>query len=204
KYLGEIETIKWREKGIKSNIYRVGNLAFMQQNGKVQEDVEDNSFANYVKFIAQLGCIAEVLDEVEISPADITAQAIVKLFNKVELSNDTYHVFNPNLIRLSDMLTVKNQPLAKVSFDKFIDDLIDYLHNNDNSDLIGRFLLRMGWQEDQNFMSKFNLLILQNKTENILKNLKNFDFKWQKINVLSLNNTYLREIKIESKEALCQ
>jgi hypothetical protein len=37
------------------------------------------------------------MDQVEISPADITAQAIVKLFDKAELNNHTFHVFNPTL-----------------------------------------------------------------------------------------------------------
>ena len=43
KYIGEQYTLGYRVRGIKSNIYRIGNLACMQ-NGKLQENVEDNAF----------------------------------------------------------------------------------------------------------------------------------------------------------------
>ncbi len=181
KYLGEINAIKWREKGINSNIYRVGNLAFMQQNAKVQEDVKDNAFATYITFIRKLGCIADNMNEVEISPADITATAIVKMFDKQDLSNRTHHVFNPNKIQLAKMLSTKNHKINTVNFATFIDKLITYLQRNDDCDLIGRFLLRMGWQQDgkSHFIKSNGTTILQSKTESILKVI---NFKWSVIN----------------------
>ncbi|WP_157966680.1 hypothetical protein, partial [Fastidiosibacter lacustris] len=182
KYLGEIETIKWREKGIKSNIYRVGNLAFMQQNGKVQEDVEDNAFATYIAFIRKLGCIADNMNEVEISPADITAKAIIKMFDKNKLNNHIHHVFNPNKIQLSQMLKSSDHKIITVNFEAFIDKLINYLHKNEDCDLIGRFLLRMGWQPDgknSHFIKNGSATILQNKTELMFKMM---NFEWPMIN----------------------
>ncbi len=182
KYLGEINAIKWREKGINSSIYRVGNLAFMQQNGKVQEDVENNSFANYVKFIRKLGCIADSMNEVEISPADITAQAIIKMFDKNELNNHIHHVFNPNKIQLSQMLKSSDHKIITVNFEAFIDKLINYLHKNEDCDLIGRFLLRMGWQPDgknSHVIKNDSATILQSKTESMFKMM---NFEWPMIN----------------------
>ncbi len=155
------------------------------QNGKVQEDVADNSFANYVKFVSKLGCIADIMDQVEISPADITAQAIVKLFDKAELNNQTFHVFNPHLVQLSKLLEADGRSIATVSFENFIDRLICYLQHNGDCALIGRFLLRMGWQENQKLTRKFDLLILQDKTAKILQDLK---FTWQRNPVLWLDN----------------
>jgi surfactin family lipopeptide synthetase A len=141
----------------------------------VQEDVEDNSFANYVKFISKLGCIADIMDQVEISPVDITAQAIVKLFDKAELKNNTYHVFNPYLVQLSKLLEADGRSIATVSFENFIDRLINYLQGNDDCDLVSRFLLRIDLKDNQNIFGKFKLSFLQNKTHLILLNL---DFKW--------------------------
>jgi surfactin family lipopeptide synthetase A len=186
KYLGEINTIKWRKKGINSNIYRVGNLALMQQNAKVQEDVKDNAFATYITFIRKLGCIADNMNEVEISPADTTATAIVKMFDKQHLSNRTHHVFNSNKIQLTNMLSTKNHKINTVNFATFIDKLITYLQRNDDCDLIGRFLLRMGWQQDgkSHFIKSNGTTILQSKTESILKMI---NFEWSMI-----NNKHLR------------
>ncbi|WP_119328509.1 non-ribosomal peptide synthetase [Cysteiniphilum halobium] len=178
KYLGEINTIKWRERGINSSVYRVGNLAFMQHNSKVQEDVKDNAFATYIIFIRKLGCIANNMNEVEISPADVTATAIVKMFDKCELSNRTHHLFNPNKIKLSKMLSAKNHTITIVNFETFIDRLVNYLQHNDDCDLIGRFLLRMGWHTDSkngHFIKSNSTAILQNKTESIFKMI---DFQW--------------------------
>ncbi|WHN66773.1 non-ribosomal peptide synthetase [Cysteiniphilum sp. QT6929] len=182
KYLGEMNTIKWRERGINSSVYRVGNLAFMQRNGKIQEDVKDNAFATYITFIRKLGYIAENMNEIEISPADVTATAIVRMFEKQQLNNRTHHLFNPNKINLSQMLSTKIQNIKVITFESFIDELINYLQHNDDCDLIGRFLLRMGWKSDTK-KSYFNIssgvTILQNKTEAIFKMI---NFQWSAIN----------------------
>ncbi|WHN64863.1 non-ribosomal peptide synthetase [Cysteiniphilum sp. QT6929] len=197
KYLGEINTIKWREKGINSSVYRVGNLAFMQQNGNVQEDVKDNAFATYITFIRKLGCIADNMNETEISPADITAAAMVKMFDKPELNNQTHHLFNPNKIKLSQMLSTKNHTITIVNFETFIDRLVNYLQHNDDCALIGRFLLRMEWHTDDkngHFIGSNGSAILQNKTESVFKMI---DFQWTtssnqqlKMYIEKLNTTF--------------
>jgi surfactin family lipopeptide synthetase A len=202
KYLGEINTIQWRKKGINSNIYRVGNLAFMQQNGKVQEDVKDTAFATYITFIRKLGCIADNMNEVEISPTDITAQAIVKLFDKAELNNHTFHVFNPHLVQLSEILA-DGKPIATVSFENFIDRLICYLQHNDDCDLIGRFLLRMGWQSNEkkgHFIISNGITILQSRTESILKMI---NFQWSVMNDSHLK-IYVEKLADVFDEALAK
>ncbi|WP_170137231.1 MULTISPECIES: non-ribosomal peptide synthetase [Cysteiniphilum] len=186
KYLGEINTIQWREKGINSSVYRVGNLAFMQQNGNVQEDVKDNAFATYITFIRKLGCIADNMNETEISPADITATAMVKMFDKPELNNQTHHLFNPNKIKLSQMLSTKNHTITIVNFETFIDRLVNYLQHNDDCDLIGRFLLRMEWHTDGkkgHSIGSNGSAILQNKTESVFKMI---DFQWTRISNMQL------------------
>ncbi len=200
KYLGELETIKWRQKGVNSNIYRVGNLAFME-NGKLQEDIQSNLFAHYVQFIAKLGCTTKHLDSIEISPADITAKAIIKLFDKVELRNMTHHVFNNNSVQLTDGLKKNNYNITLVSFAVFIDRLVKYLQNHVQCDLAGRFLLRMGWQSNKEFFSeKSKSLILKDKTDQILSQL---DFDWPIIETGHLN-MYIRHLLASLEdEILC-
>ena len=95
KLLGEREVVKYRAKGINGNIYRVGNLAFMSKNYRVQENIDDNAFFNWLKCLIKLRCITKGIDSVEISQTDLTAEAIVRLFDKKQIRNSVFHVFNP-------------------------------------------------------------------------------------------------------------
>ena len=167
KYLGEQHTRTYRCKGIQTNIYRIGNLAYMQ-NGKPQENYQDNAFITYLEFLKQLGCIPHGMDTAEISHADKTAEAIVRLFDKQELSNGTYHVFDPNPTDLYNLLTDTAKPLSRVTFNEFIDKVVDYIERCDARDLFGRFLISLGWEIENRYFN-LRLQILQNRTEKLLK-----------------------------------
>ena len=168
KYIGEQYTLGYRVRGIKSNIYRIGNLACMQ-NGKLQENVEDNAFFKYLRFLIQMKCIPREMSKVEISPADKTAEAIVCLFDKKELVNSIYHIFNPDIIDLSNLLEFQNNSIHQVPFTQFVDKIIDYVEHCQSNDLVGRFLLR------SNVSSQG---VLNDKTEHILKLLGFFLGYW--------------------------
>jgi len=178
KLQGEHQVIKYRDYGVTSNIYRVGNLAFIAENGRVQENVEDNAFLTCVKFYLKIKCIAKEFDLVEISPVDTTATAIVKLFNKKQLENKTYHVFNPYLSNISKIFL--NESIVKIDvlpLKIFIERIIDYLNSNNYNELIFRFLLHKGWIDGLDENSS-NVNIMQDKTLHILKRL---DFEWTQI-----------------------
>ena len=178
KLQGEYEVIKYRDYGVTSNIYRVGNLAFISENNRVQENIEENAFLTCIKFYLQTKSIAKEFDLVEISPADTTAIAILKLFDKKQLENNTYHVFNPHLSCISDVFSDENTiKIRALSLDKFIDHIIAYLSGNNYNDLYLRFLLHKGWIDGLSENSD-NVHIMQDKTLYILKCL---GFEWKQI-----------------------
>lgn len=187
KFMGESQTMQWRKHGIKSNIYRIGNLAFMSRNCQVQENIEDNAFSNWLKFLVNIGCVTEKLINVQISPADATAQAIVKLFDKDRITNTTHHVFNPHLVNLLNLFKYNEIPIVNLPLDDFIDRVIDSLHAHNNCDLLGKFLLHQGWLESDDLIDKTNIKILQNKTECILNRL---GFEWHSISSTLLNRYF--------------
>ena len=67
----------------------------------IQENIEDNSFSNWVRCILTLNYIPDEISTIEISPTDLTALAIIKLFDKNELLDEVFHVFNPYFFNIA-------------------------------------------------------------------------------------------------------
>lgn len=177
KLQGEHQVVKYREYGVNGNIYRLGNLAFMAENCHAQENVADNAFTNWVKCLLKLHCVAQEISNVEISPVDQVAVAIVKLFDKKQLDNNVYHIFNPYLFNISSDVTAGDgRLLVKViDISEFLDAIIARLNDDVYHDLILKFLLRQRWLEDLNMEYMVSLRVLQSKTQYILGQL---GFTW--------------------------
>lgn len=185
KYEGEQITLKYREYGVKTNIYRIGNLAINSATYKTQENIEDNAFFQRIKTILKLGIIAKELSEVEISPVDSTATAIVMLFNQAKLFNQIYHIFNPQKINLYNLLNKNKTACVKqVPFSKFIDNVLMKLRDNDATNQIELFMLHQGWLQN-NINNLVKPIIFQNRTHYLLSQLK---FKWPIITNKMLTN----------------
>jgi surfactin family lipopeptide synthetase A len=193
KLQGEHEVIRFRDLGLHCNIYRVGNLAFMSEGCQVQENVEDNVFYNWLKCLFTISCSTEVINKVEISQTDLTAQAIVKVFDKQSLSNQTYHVFNPHLFDMSTAF--KNNGVEILSMEMFTDLIIRHVKMGSYYDLIVKFLLRQGWLDWYKEQNIIFVKILQNRTQHILKEL---DFEWPLITNEIICN-YLGTLKLNRR-----
>lgn len=179
KLQAELQVIKYRNYGVVSNIYRVGNLAFIEKNYKMQENADDNAFSNWLKCILKMKCISDDIDKVEISPVDMSSLAIIKLFDKPKLANSVYHVFNPYLFTISTAFSKKSElKIEKKSTKQFIDCFGRKLINNYDHDLIIRFLLHQGWLDRLDNKDILPIQVLQNRTEYILKSL---GFEWKPI-----------------------
>ena len=175
KFQGEQQVIKYRNQGINTNIYRVGNLAFIAENCRVQENIEDNAFFNWLKFLFKLKCLPVELRNVEISPVDLTAQAIVEIFNKSQLNNQIYHLSNPYFLDLSTISLDEGRMKFKVlSIHNFIDRIVKQL-NSPYNELVLKFLLHQGWLDRQNLENSTYFKVLQDRTMHVLKQL---EFVW--------------------------
>ena len=185
KHEGEKYVIKYREYGITSNIYRVGNLAFISENFRVQENLDDNAFFSRMKCLLTLKTAAKEIGLEEISPVDLTAQAIVKLMNKNELSNQIFHVFNPNLCNIVDHLSqLTSHNILVTPIDQFLDCIANYLSEpNIHQSMIMRFLLHQNWLDGANKIHIINF-VLQSRTHRVLKTL---GFEWPHINQNDFN-----------------
>jgi amino acid adenylation domain-containing protein/thioester reductase-like protein len=194
KRLGELAVIARREHGVRSNIYRVGNLAFIMKNGRAQKNIEDNSFFNQIKCFIHLGIIPKEIGITEISPADFTAQAIVKLFDKTELVNSINHVFNHNRVNIAQFLSQQKKISVKVSeINEFIQLIQQRINTPDDNYIVERFLLHKEWLNNQS-ISTHPIFISQYKTSEILSQLK---FEWLPIQMehfsLYIENNFIKQ-----------
>lgn len=193
KYEGEALVIKYREDGVRSSIYRLGNLAFMAKNCKLQANIQDNAFYHWVKCLLQMKCIAPEISVVDLTPVDFAAKAIVRLFDKSNLQNRIFHIFNPYAFDMANITLNNILVLNKIPMDQFIDKIAEYIDNNSYG-VVERFLLRQHWLDDI-IANKNSIKVLQDKTQNILKQL---GFEWYPIsgkmfeeyikNILASNN----------------
>ena len=190
KLQGEHQAVRYRDYGVKSSIYRLGNLAFMMANHRVQDNIAENAFFNWIKYLFRMRCVARDISKVEISPVDSTARAVVKLFDKKYSDNNIYHVFNPYLFDLSDFATTNGIYSMKVlTMGQFIDKIIDELNRNiDDNELTMKFLLRHGWLDKFDIKRGPSIKIMQNRTQYILEQL---GFVWTPISC-EVFNKYLR------------
>lgn len=195
KLQGEREVINYRQYGIKSNIYRVGNLALISENFLAQKNVEENAFFNWLKYIFKIKSIPKEISTIEVSQADLTAKAIIKIFDKKQLSNAIYHVFNPHYINLTDFFI--NNPsydIAIKSIDDFIDLIREDLSIDHSHDLILKFLLRQGWLDGYSTQNATTDQVLQLKTKAILKQL---NFEWPPVTYADFNH-YLSKLPLQN------
>ncbi len=172
----EKKVVEARQRGIRTNIYRAGNITFDYRTGIFQENMEENAFFQIMKSYIKLGFIPDKFDASDFSFVDYTSKYIVSLFDKQDLTNNTFHVTNPNIVKLSGILLSPQLELGmdKVGFDEFID-LLEKMYINDEHKIeVENILLHMGWLDKETFKNT-SFITLNDKTVMILSKL---GFTW--------------------------
>ncbi|MEI8054865.1 MAG: amino acid adenylation domain-containing protein [bacterium] len=178
KYEGELAVSEYRSHGIKSNIYRLGNVAMHSCNYRHQTNINDNAFYVIVNTLSNLGATSDEIDSMEISPVDNTALAIARLFDQEYLSNMTFHVFNPSLYKLSKLFSKDNR-IKTYPINKLIDIIGNKLKNSADKEQVELFMLHQRWLQESSTDNITKVNIVNYKTTAILKSL---DFSWSEVN----------------------
>lgn len=197
KYEAENIVLKYRDHGINGNIYRVGNLAFILKNQRGQKNIEENAFFFRIRSLIHLGLICPEIAMEEISPVDLTAEAIIRLFDRKISRNQIFHVFDPKLYNIHKILCDNNKfKVDNTTVDIFFENIINKFNNTALRKEIERYLLHMGWLTDLP-EKRGRINVLQNKTEYILKIM---GFIWPKIQDEEISNYISKELE-HGKEA---
>lgn len=175
KFQAELLTLKYRQYGVISNIYRIGNLGMHSETYLFQENAKDNMFFNHIKTIVDIKMVPTELSHVEISPVDYTAKAIIQLFDQQNLNNQIYHIFNPNLCNLAEFFSaLKGENIQKVSFEQFVISVLDSMNPNDSKHF-NLFILYQLWLQEADNANLARIKICQDYTSTVLSK---FNFHW--------------------------
>lgn len=191
KLMAEKEVLAARKQGICASVYRIGNITFDSRTGIPQENLDDNAFYQQIRAYANLGIVPQQMTKAEFSFVDQVARAIVILFDRSELRNETYHLLNSQVVELAGVLTSPELGLGVkgVSFDRFLDFLIDHMDRKEASAFIENIMLHRGWLDEQE--SATRCIIFSEKTESILGRL---GFAWPVLDPARLQAIILRAL----------
>lgn len=186
KYKSELQVLKYRAAGVNGNIFRVGNLGMHSINYKVQENIDENLYFSHIKTMLRFGLIPDEISHMEISPVDCTAAAIVKLFDKSSLSNQTFHLFNP---KTCDLMKSFNDysflKLKRCDLIEFIDSVLEELSTDKLNEEFHLQEIYQLWLQEKDEIHTTKMRLAQEKTEIILKKL---GFSWPEITAPMLIN----------------
>lgn len=102
----EAEKLLYENKeNINFTIFRVGNLTG-RTDGIFQHNIEDNAFYNILRFIINNKILPESMlkQNLEFTPVNICANALVKLSTLKNINHKIFHIFNNNTIAITDLL----------------------------------------------------------------------------------------------------
>ena len=133
KYIAEQEVISARLKGLKANIYRIGNLTWRVSDGLFQKNESDNGFLHRMKAVLKLGQINENMDKfpTDLTAVDECARGFVSLAF-TGATNEIFHMFNPNYLETNELFERLDRPYRTVSTLETIETLYA---NQDDRDL---------------------------------------------------------------------
>ncbi|MCX7920660.1 MAG: amino acid adenylation domain-containing protein [Clostridia bacterium] len=180
KNIAELKIIEARQKGIKANIFRVGNLVFDSNTGKFQQNIWDNAFYSIIRSYIHIGAAPEVGLKYDFSYIDYVADAVVKLYNRENLINETYHLFNdnePSLTEFIEFLNAEGYGVKSCSLDKFIGCLYDIYDDKNMVDEVNTILLHYGLFDNSGGGEAYNV---GNKKTNFI--LERLGFVWPQLN----------------------
>lgn len=108
KFEAENLVLRAAKQGLHATIHRMGNLTGRYSDGKFQPNIEENGFYSAMKSVIDLGAVSDVIlnEKIEFSPIDLAAQAIVKIVLTNQSCGHIFHVFNPYVLTISELLHV--------------------------------------------------------------------------------------------------
>ncbi len=179
KLLAEKAVIEAREKyGLKTNIFRAGNISYNSKTGDLQQNVEENAFSVMIRSFVNLGLVPETSDEAELSFVDASSAALIALFDRTSLHDQIYHIQSSFMVKLSEILLspALGLNMEKLPFDKFIDRLKAEYTKECRKAHVEKILLHRGWLEDEADYTA--VVTLTERTDHLLKLL---NFEWPKV-----------------------
>lgn len=176
KFKAEERVLLARAKGLKANIFRIGNLTWRMKDGKFQKNAQDNGFLDRCRGLFKMGMYSSELAEypIDFTAVDECADAFVRLalHNRI---NNIYNLYNPNVFYLENLCRKMLLRVKRVPKDVFEKSLRERIHDKEIA-----------------VLSFYNTIATSSKNVPIsnqftVDELEKLGFKWSKISLKYLN-----------------
>lgn len=125
KYRAEVLLRAALREGLAGAVYRVGFIGPHGQTGRFQQNIEHNDTARYVRACVRLGLAPHLpRSQVELTPVDSVARALLTLAADPEAMGKTYHIDNPHSISQYDVvrtLQAAGYPIRLLSLEQLVE-----------------------------------------------------------------------------------
>ncbi len=183
------------QNNLDAKIFRLGNITNRYSDGNFQINISENAFINKVFAFLNIGKFPNNLldDNVEFTPVDLCADAIVKIISHKTPFN-IFHMHNNNYITFRNLiLTLENLgfTIEIVSPEDFYSSVKDISKNNNKNNIISGII--NDFDKNKLISYKNDVRILSPLTDKILQNIS---FKWPIIdeNYIQKYINYLKSI----------
>lgn len=168
--------VEARKNGQNATIIRVGNLVFQSDTGRCQRNINENAFYNRIKVMMNYGKIPESeARELEFTFVDAAAEAIRILFDKAELVNNIYHVFNSQLVSYSELAKLIKSSgfqIETIEPDNLLKEISDNTENPEAQELLDIIIGKLS------SLPGTDITVSGERTEKILEQ---YGFLWERL-----------------------
>lgn len=166
------------------SIIRVGNLTSRYSDGKFQRNAETNSFYNILKSIIKYKIIPQEIlnDYIEFTPVDYCSEAIVTLLYNYDTNKRVFHIFNNNLIQVSNLIEILSKlglSIQILSGSNFKKSLINLATSKNDIDIIKSLINEL---DDTTGITISSKIFEENNYTNSY--LSKLSFKWPLIDTI--------------------
>lgn len=111
--------------GLTATIYRIGDLSSRYSDGQFQNNITENAIYSRLKSILEISAVPDtILDNtLEFTPVDYASKALINIIWSNNNVNRIYHIYNPNMIKVKDLLCYMkklNYSISTIAQDDFI------------------------------------------------------------------------------------
>lgn len=181
KFKAEYIVLNAINEGLNGMILRVGNITNRFSDGIFQRNFNDNAFAKRIKSFIEIGAFPDYFleHELELTPVDLCAQAIISILNYDSACN-VLHIYNNNLLSIKSFLHVLqklNINLIPVSNRLMTDIITGILEDNTRKDILSGIIYDLDKNKHLIYTSNISL-----KSDFSNKYLSKIGFQWKKTN----------------------
>ena len=172
--------LQYMNKGLNAKILRIGIASGRFSDGFFQKGIEENAFYGRIKSIIKMHAVSDsmTLQNIEFTPVDLCAKAIVTLAKNSIGDNKIFHIYNHNLVTIFKLLEAMKKIDVNVNIlnSSEFNDYILNLTKTEQSALKG--IINDLVYDENNLLTinyNFTVNIHSNFTKNYL-HLLNFDW----------------------------